>query len=36
MYKKFLSKYSEDLKHLFSYNSFCEDIIKEKLLNDDE
>ena len=36
MYKKFLNKYGEDLKHLFFFNRFYENIIEYKLLNNDE
>lgn len=38
MYEKFLIKYDEDFKKIFDFGDekFYKDIIKEKLLRDDE
>lgn len=37
MYEEFLNKYDKDLKKIFDFNDkFYKDIIKEKLLKDDE
>ena len=36
MFKKFLKKYNNDLKNLFTFEEFYKDIIKTKLFKNNE